>query len=99
LQRQFELNDDSTLSSVLLGPSITGDIKVEELASMISDVRGIIQKLTTGKLHHLQVETSVQSYTLLGFEFFNNPFLAACEDVSQLRRTTRRKLNHKVQAI
>jgi hypothetical protein len=55
VQRQFELNDDSTISSVLLGPSLTGDVKVDDLAIMISDVRSIIQKLTTGKLHHLQV--------------------------------------------
>lgn len=62
IQRHFEVSDDSSFSAILLGPSLKNEVKPDELVRLAGQVRGLIDQLTTGKLHHLQLVKSSPSY-------------------------------------
>jgi hypothetical protein len=53
---------DTSFSALLLGPSLSQEVKSDDLDAMVCDVATVIAHLTTGKLHHLQLVRSSPAY-------------------------------------
>ena len=53
---------DTSFSSLLLGSSLSQELKSGDLDAMKCDVSGVISHLTTGKLHHLQLVKTSPAY-------------------------------------
>ena len=59
---RLPLSADTSFSALLLGPSLAQEVKSEDLEVMKCEVAGLIARLTTGKLHQLQLVKTSPSY-------------------------------------